>query len=415
MEKQLIPRSELETAEVNVNAAQAQLRSAQAQVTQARASLNQSQVNLNHTVITAPIDGIVISRNVDVGQTVAASMQAPTLFLLAADLTKMKVNASIDEADVGRIRPRQQVRFRVDAFPTEEFYGQVAQVRLQPVVVQNVTTYATVIDVPNPDLKLKPGMTANVTIEVARRDNVVRIPSAALRFRPTNEIFAALKQSVPPELQRMAGRPEEPTTGTQNSGQASQGTSPDAGASGTATGDRTGTQTGGTSATGPGGFDPERRRQLMERLQSMPTEDRERILARMRERGLTPPESVSQTTPPQEAVRRPAAPAKGGTGTGAQTIDSLFGPLPPSESLGRVWLYVGGELKMVRVRLGISDGANTELLSGELQPGTELVTAVIMGTEQATRTGGSSTSPLLPQRGPGLPGVRPQGGAASPR
>ena len=143
----LVPALELENAEAALGSAQAQLRSAQAQLVQAEASLNQSLVNLQHTVIEAPIDGIVISRNVDVGQTVAASMQAPTLFVIAADLTKMRVAADVDESDVGRIRPGQPVRFRVDAYPNEEFSGTVVQVRLQPKVTQNVVTYATVIDV----------------------------------------------------------------------------------------------------------------------------------------------------------------------------------------------------------------------------------------------------------------------------
>ena len=125
-------------------------------------------------------------------------MSAPTLFVLAADLTKMQVLASLDESDVGRIRPGQLVRFRVDAFPTEEFTGNVTQVRLQPTTIQNVVTYQTVIDVPNPGLKLKPGMTANVNIEIARRADVLRVPNTALRFRPTPEIFAALGQTPPP-------------------------------------------------------------------------------------------------------------------------------------------------------------------------------------------------------------------------
>ena len=187
-----------------MRSAEAQLRSQQAGVTQSQASLRQNQVNLQHTVIESPIDGLVISRNVDVGQTVAASMSAPTLFILAADLTKMQVLASLDESDVGRIRPGQIVRFRVDAFPTEEFIGTVTQVRLQPTTVQNVVTYQTVIDVPNPDLKLKPGMTANVNIEIARRSNVLRVPNTALRFRPTAEIFAALGQTPPPIGRRAA-------------------------------------------------------------------------------------------------------------------------------------------------------------------------------------------------------------------
>src|SRR3954464_6684272 len=205
--KQLLPQSDLDAAKIAVDTAQAGLASqeatvtqAQAAVSQSQASVNQNQVNLDHTVIEAPSDGIIIQRSVDVGQTVAASMQAPTLFVIAADLTKMQVNANIDEADVGRIRPNQNVTFRVDAYPGEEFQGSVSQIRLQPVVVQNVTTYGTIINVPNSDLKLKPGMTANLRVQIARRADVLRVPNAALRFRPTTEMFAALNQPVPPEV-----------------------------------------------------------------------------------------------------------------------------------------------------------------------------------------------------------------------
>src|SRR5262245_36760833 len=200
--KDLIPRTDLETAQIDVQTAEAQLKSAQAAVTQARAQLNNQRVNLGYTTITAPIDGIVISRNVDAGQTVAASMNAPTLFVLAADLTKMEVVATVDESDVGRMRPGQTVSFHVDAFPSDRFNGTVSQVRLQPTTVQNVVTYATVITVPNPQLKLKPGMTANVTIEVTRRNDVLRVANAATRFRPTEQMFAVLNQAIPPELQR---------------------------------------------------------------------------------------------------------------------------------------------------------------------------------------------------------------------
>jgi HlyD family secretion protein len=191
-EKRLVSEAELEAAQVAVASADAQLRSAAASVAQATASLNQTRVNLAHTVIASPIDGIVVSRAVDTGQTVAASMQAPTLFVLAADLTKMHLNASIDESDVGQIAAGQAVTFRVDAYPNDEFTGRVAQVRLQAVVSQNVVTYATVIDVDNAELKLKPGMTATVTIEVARRDDALIVPAAALRFKPTAEVLTAL-------------------------------------------------------------------------------------------------------------------------------------------------------------------------------------------------------------------------------
>jgi HlyD family secretion protein len=191
-ERQLIPATELEAAEMTARQADASVRAADAQVVQAQASLNQSQVNLTHTIITAPIDGIVISRNVDVGQTVAASMQAPTLFVIARDLAEMQVNASIAESDIGRIQAGQSVSFRVDAYPGEVFAGRVSQVRLEPVVQQNVVSYVTTIDVPNRDLKLKPGMTANVTVEIAHLTNVLRVPNAALRVRPSDEMAAAI-------------------------------------------------------------------------------------------------------------------------------------------------------------------------------------------------------------------------------
>ena len=219
--RSLIPRTELETAEVNVNAAAAQVKAAQASLTQARAQLKNQRVNLGYTTITAPIDGIVISRNVDAGQTVAASMNAPTLFVLAADLTQMQVVANIDESDVGRIRPGQSVNFQVDAYPTDRFTGTVSQVRLQPTVVQNVVTYSTVITVPNLQLKLKPGMTANVNIEIVRRNDVLRVANAAMRFRPTAEMFSVLNQPAPAELQRTG-------TGTRGGRARTDGGSPSA-------------------------------------------------------------------------------------------------------------------------------------------------------------------------------------------
>jgi HlyD family secretion protein len=194
--KQLVSRSDYDAAKTAVDAAQAQVRSVQAQLVQAQASLDQARVNREHAVITAPIDGIVIQRSVDIGQTVAASLQSPTIFQIAADLTKMQVNASIDESDIGRTTPGQKVTFRVDAYPDKTFTGTLTQVRLQPTVVQNVTTYSAIIDVPNPDLELKPGMTATVTVEIARRDDVLRVANAALRFSPTAETLAAFGQDA---------------------------------------------------------------------------------------------------------------------------------------------------------------------------------------------------------------------------
>jgi HlyD family secretion protein len=166
--------------------AQAQVRQARAQVQQSEAALRLAEVNLSHTTIRSPIDGVVVSRNVDVGQTVAASLSAPTLFTIANDLTRMQVIANIDQADIGVINQSNRVNFTVDAFPGENFTGAIRQIRLNPQNVQNVVTYNAVIDVENPDLKLKPGMTANLTMTIAERRGVVKVPNAALRFRPTD-------------------------------------------------------------------------------------------------------------------------------------------------------------------------------------------------------------------------------------
>jgi HlyD family secretion protein len=180
----LLPASDLETARANEASAAAQLKASQAAVTQSAAAVNQAQVDLGHTVIRAPIDGIVVARNVDVGQTVAASLQAPTLFVIAQDLSQMQVVASIDEADIGRVHADQKATFRVDSFPEQSFVGRVAQVRLQPTTVQNVVTYNAIISVENPGQRLMPGMTATVSLVVNERPAVLRIPAAAMRFRP---------------------------------------------------------------------------------------------------------------------------------------------------------------------------------------------------------------------------------------
>jgi HlyD family secretion protein len=162
----------------------AQLAAAEAQVKQSEAALRQAQIDLDHTYIRAPVDGTVVSRNVDVGQTVAASLSAPTLFLIAQDLTKMQVDTNVDEADIGRVRLGQPATFTVDAYPGETFKGQVVQIRQAAINVQNVITYNVVIAVPNLDLKLFPGMTANVKILVDKQEKVLKISNAALRFRP---------------------------------------------------------------------------------------------------------------------------------------------------------------------------------------------------------------------------------------
>ncbi|HMF62201.1 MAG TPA: efflux RND transporter periplasmic adaptor subunit, partial [Vicinamibacterales bacterium] len=481
-DKNLLPRTDLETAQVNVQSAKAQIKSSEAALVQAKSQLNSADVNMAHTVITAPIDGIVISRAVELGQTVNAGMSAPTLYVLAADLTKMQVNANIDEADVGRMRPGQAVTFRVDAFPTETFTGAVEQVRLQPTTVQNVVTYQTVIAVPNEQLKLKPGMTANVSIEINHKTNVLRIPAAATRFRPTADIFAALHQEAPPEARggfggrnaggrggggggrngaATGGSPAGGATGQPAAANAAPAPTPQANAAlarepragsaetrgggdlapqGTGRGGNASAATTAGPGAGPGpggvggggrGFDPnmtpeERRKRMEERMASMTPEERaafqERMAARQNGQGGGRGGPVGQPGAPaaanQSATARRGAP-QGRVASvptmrsGATTIDSLFGPLPTVETRGRAWLYINKQLKPVSLRLGISDGTNTEVLDGnELQVGTEVVTNVVLPTSTTNPAGatGAGQNPLMgPQRG-GQGGNRGGGG-----
>ena len=363
-DQKLISRNDLETALSAAAQSEAALKSAEAQVTQARAALNQNQVNLGHTIIRAPIDGVVISRSVDVGQTVAASLSAPIIFVIAQDLTHMQVSASIDESDIGRVASGQPVTFKVDAYPNQTFRGTVSQVRLEPKTEQNVVSYTTMIDVPNQDLRLKPGMTANVTVQTAMNENVLRVPNAALRFSPTPELFAALGQDVP-------------VTGANGSTRAAaSGATGATGARGEVP-DSTGTAGPDTAARGGGQFaqlTPEERAQFQQRFQQMTPEEREQFRAR---RGAT---------------------AGSGAGNGAG-------------SFGRVWVLRGGKLELVRVRTGVSDGATTAVVGGDLKEGDQVVTGISAGGATAAQT---NTSPLIPfgRRG-GAAGNRGAGAAGT--
>ena len=522
-DKNLLPRTDYDTAVTNLQSAEAQIKSADAALVQAKSQLNTAEVNRAHTVITAPIDGIVIQRAVELGQTVNAGMNAPLLFVLAADLTKMQVNANIDEADVGTMRPGQHVAFRVDAFANETFSGTVQQVRLQPTTVQNVVTYQTVINVPNPQYKLKPGMTANVTIEIARKSNVLRMPAAATRFRPTADVFAALKQEPPPDFGRggggrnargaggggfggpnggpnqgggqPAGASAPTTGGAPAAAAATQGTRPtqtanvapngqrQQGSPAEARGGGDSMPNGGAQASGQnpgnggrggngsgvngggggrGGFDPnmtpeERRKRMEERMAAMTPEERAAFQERMTQRaaqgggrggsgggngqnqGGQQPNGNGQGTGTrqdgnQNAASQSAANQRGtGQGsardgrlasapslnTSATTIDSLFGPLPTVESRGQVWLYENKQLKQVRLRLGVSDGTNIEIVDGppEVKEGVDVVTNVII-EQPSTPGANNANNPLLgPQRGrgPGGPGGPGGGGGGGGR
>jgi HlyD family secretion protein len=203
------------SSQADLDQAMANLHTAEANVKIKQGALDKARADLEHCTITSPIDGVVISRSVDVGQTVAASLQAPVIFAIANDLAKMQIDANVAEADVGVVKIDQNVDFTVDAFPMETFHGKVVQVRNAPITVQNVVTYDTVIGVSNPELKLKPGMTANVSIIVAHKDDVLQIKNAALRYRPPDATPVETRKTGPSRTGGPTGGRSGPHEGAQ--------------------------------------------------------------------------------------------------------------------------------------------------------------------------------------------------------
>lgn len=193
-EQQLVAGATVEAAEVAWDTAKASLTAARAEVARAKAALEQAKLNLSYATIYSPVDGVVLSRSVELGQTVAASLQAPELFLIAEDLTLMQIDTAVSEADVGQLKDGMEAQFTVDAFPGKTFHGKVRQVRNAPTTTSGVVTYDAVIDVENPDLILRPGMTANVTFVLAEVNDAVKIPNSALRFKPTRDQMAAIRE-----------------------------------------------------------------------------------------------------------------------------------------------------------------------------------------------------------------------------
>jgi HlyD family secretion protein len=344
----------ISSAQAQLRVTDAQLKTAQAQVRQKQAALQQAQADLAHTIIRAPVDGAVVSRQVDVGQTVAASLQAPVLFTIAQDLTKMQVDTSVDEADIGRVELDGPATFTVDAFPGQAFAGRVMQIRKAPQVVQNVVTYTVVVAVDNPRGRLLPGMTANVKLVVAEKPSVLRVPNAALRFRP-------------------------------------------AGADG---GDA---DAGGTARSGGGGEPSvaEIRERLIKGLNLTPEqqarldpilEDGRQQMLELRKEGLSPWAHRSRAQRVREAtrarIREILTPAQ------QESYDDFRGER--RAVAGRVFvLGPNGKPKAVTVRLGITDGASTEVLSGDLREGQEVITGVSGGASGPARPGGASSAPRL--------------------
>jgi HlyD family secretion protein len=304
-------QAQVQQSQAQVQQSQAQVLQAQAQVQQAEAALRLAEVNLAHTTITSPIDGIVVSRDVNVGQTVAASLSAPTLFTIAKDLTQMQVIANIDQADIGLVEQAKSAKFSVDAFPGKEFDGEIQQMRLNPQNVQNVVTYNVVLDVANPEQKLKPGMTANLTITIDERNNVLKVPNAALRFTPTDASGQRVGAS--------AGG------GGNSNGQRRQGGQAQAdGANSTASPSQT-SQTSQTGQTGQGGGQ----------------------------------QAGTQQADVQQRQRN-FAPASAPVLEGQTRI---------------VWvLGQDGKLQSRRIKVGLTDGVSTEVVEGNLVEGEMVVT-----------------------------------------
>jgi HlyD family secretion protein len=209
----IISQADFDTADTAYQSAKAALKATEGSLAQTRGALMQARTNMDYSIIRSPVDGVVISRAIDVGQTVAASFQTPTLFTIAQDLTKMQIEVSVDEADISRIKLDQNAAFTVDSYPEQSFKGRVVQIRSAPIITQNVVTYVVVVNVDNTDLKLKPGMTANVSVEVDSKDNCLKLPPAALRFRPKAKVDEA-KEKRPPQ-----GMSDAAKTGRKDKGQ----------------------------------------------------------------------------------------------------------------------------------------------------------------------------------------------------
>jgi HlyD family secretion protein len=338
--KELLPQNYVSQADVE--AAEVAVKQREADLKQARAQLDVARVDLANTTIRAPIDGVVISRSIDRGQTVAASLQAPRLFVIANDLQSMQIETRIDESDIGVIHRGLPSTFTVDAYPDLTFRGEVDQVRLEPITEQNVVTYTTVITTRNPDLRLRPGMTANVSVLIARRDDVTKVPNAALRFRPPGEARAGGRGA--------AGE----------GGRAAGGTAP-GGAGVAAAGEREraagGAAPGGTGVAAAG--------------------ERERAGA-----GLSGGRGGDGTRSGRGGRgRRPGASADSvRRGAGDPGLEAAA-PAAPAFKPGVVFVLRGGKPVAVKIRTGITDGAFTEVQSGELRPGDE----VLVGLDVSTR------------------------------
>jgi HlyD family secretion protein len=394
--KNLIARSDLDSSEATHDSNNAQVSAAMAQVAQTEAALRFAETNLGYTKIVSPVDGIVVSRSVDVGQTVAASFQTPTLFTIAQDLTKMQIDTNIDEADIGKIKTAQDVEFTVDAYPDNTFHGIVDEIRIAPITVQNVVTYDVVVKVDNRDLKLKPGMTANVSVIVANKDGVLKIPNAALRFKPSEkEVPAAKTASVgrpgtgSSEPQgNMAPRSSVPQRGD---GQAPMKTN------------KEGVRPSGTqdkaSADSSDSDRPRRRFPSQEGKdgvkRSGPSDKTDAALSdsdRPRRR-FTTPEGKDGVRPPKPSDTAVARPSTADKSDGRPSTPAGRGTTQSAPRRYAIWILEKDKPKRVMVTTGISDGSFTEITSGDVAEGQEVITGSANTNKNSSNTPASGRPP----------------------
>jgi HlyD family secretion protein len=414
-EKGLQNQQQLEQAELAVKMRQAQIDSAKKQLVQAQANLAQAKLNVSYTEIRSPIDGVVVDRRVDRGQTVQASMTSPQFFILATDLHTLKLTAGVDEADIGKIRPGQDVIFTVDAYGTQEFYGKVDAVRLNATNQNNVVTYPVWINAPNPELKLRPSMTATARIVISRAENVLRVPNQATRFRPNNEIYTALGLEPPAPGQGQNGRGREGNA-NDNNGAAAPGagrgpsTTPPAGAPAAGTGGDA-----ANAGRGGGGGRGNRNRGQGFGAQAGGNLDPE-AMAAMRERfGRRGGRGGGQgaNARPEQTVATQPKPQPG------SRIDESFAALQKVITPGAVWTWdePTKTLKRIPLRLGVTDGTFTEVVSGEVTPGMQVVTGVALPVSATRPQGGQNSIFNQNQRGggPGGFGGGPGGGGGGGR
>ena len=462
LDKKLTTQQQYEAAELTVSSRESQIATAQKQMVSARYSLDTANTNLGYATITSPVDGVIVDKKVDPGITVQSSQSVATLFTIAEDLTVLKLEGGVDESEIGKVRTGMTVRFGVDAYPNQTFTGVITMVRLNPTNQQNVITYTTVAEVNNRDLRLKPGQTAQMRIEVSRRDNVLRIPSAALRFRPNNDMYAALKQEPPTPAGRAGGagpggRGGDNAAATPAATPAAAGATPatapppaaanngaqasnadgrgngnrQRGSDGAANpfqggGDRTNSGRGGGGMGRGGGMNsmltPEQQKQ-MEAIRQLPREERAAAMAKL---GINfGGGGRGGRGGGNQGGRQGGQGNQGGstvplTERNAKSIDELFPPIVRNPIRGQVYILLPadaehkyGTLKRLDIMQGITNGTFTELVSGppELKVGTELVSNISMPWLAARTTGTTQGNPFSGQQpGRGMPGMGGPGG-----